>query len=183
MPLKRGIRQPVQFFKQMMYYPAWLTSSTTTEVLQNIVFSLNALTQAATFTALYDQYCIKGVKCVLVPRGNVDGIGNSFGSSTFSILDYDGTFPTTIAQMNEYQNAKMKRGTSIYNRYLVPACLPSVYNGVTTTAYSIKKKVWIDAANPAVPHYGLTFGVQPTPAQSISWDLKVEYYLAFKNVR
>lgn len=180
---KIGLRQPVQFFKQLMYYPAWLTSSTTVDVIQNINFTLNAVTQASTFTALYDQYCIKGIKATLVPRGNVDGVSQPFSTPTFSILDYDGSYPTTITGMNEYQNVKMTRGTSLHKRFLVPATQLELFQSSIATAYSPKKKQWIDCATPNVPHYGLAYGVSPTPGQAISWDLKVEYYLAFKNVR
>lgn len=179
----RGIRQPVQFFKQTQYYPAWLTTNTSTEVIQNIQFSLGALTQGTTFADLYDQYMIKGISAVLIPRGNVDGVSQPFSTPTWSILDYDGNFPTTIAGMNEYQNVRMKRGTSLHKRYLKPAVAPAVYNTLTTTAYAVKKNVWLDCAFPNVPHYGLAFGVDNTPAQAISFDLKVTYYVAFKNVR
>lgn len=179
----RGPAQPVQFFKQVQFYSAWLTSSTTVPVIQNIQFTLNALAQATTFQALYDQYQIKGVKCSLIPRGNVDGVSQPFSTPTFSIIDYDGSFPATIPEMNEYQNVKMKRGTDVHKRYLVPAILNELYSSPTSTAYGTRKNQWIDCANPAVPHYGLAFGVSPTPAQAISWDLKVTYYVAFKNVR
>lgn len=126
---------------------------------------------------------IKGISAVLIPRGNVDGVSQPFSTPTWSILDYDGNFPTTIAGMNQYQNVRMKRGTSLHKRYLKPAVAPAVYNTLTTTAYAVKKNVWLDCAFPNVPHYGLAFGVDNTPAQAISFDLKVTYYICFKNVR
>lgn len=178
-----GLRQPIQYFKQTQYYQNWLTTSTTIEVLQNVIFTLSAVSQANTFQNLYDQYCIKGVKCTLIPRGNVDVVATPYGSPTFSCIDYDGNFPASISALNEYQSAKQTRSTSLHKRYLKPKVSLTTYQSPAFNSYAPRGNMWIDCGTPAAQHYGLTYAVLPTPAQTVSYDLKVEYYLAFKNVR
>lgn len=180
---RRTLRQPVQFFKQQMFYPSWLTTSVTNEVILNLVASLNAVTQGSTFGQLYDQYCIKGISATLIPRGNVDGVGTPLSSPVFSCIDYDGNFPATIADLNQYQSARQTRGTSLHKRYIKPKVLQSAYQTALSTGYSPKSNVWIDCNDNQVPHYGIVFATEPTPSQVVSYDLKVIYYLAFKNVR
>lgn len=187
------IAQPVQFFKRTTYTNAFLTTSTTAPSFKDLEFKLSDVPNFTEFTALYDQYCIKGVKVVFMPRFNV-ALSNSIDPLNYpvssqipqvwSILDYDGANPTTQNAMLQYQNLKITKGTSYHNRYVIPAVVNEVYNSPTTTAYAPKKKVWLDSANTSVPHYGMTVMVpEANTSSSAAWDVKITYYLAFKNVR
>lgn len=186
----KRIRQPVQFFKRTVYHNALIKSSQLGPTFENFTFKLDAVPNYTEFTALYDQYCIKGVSLTLMPRYNIaaptpDGGVSATGQvpQTWSILDYDGSFPTTEAAMLQYQNLKMQKGTSWHKRYVVPAVSAEIFNGVTT-AYAPKKRLFLDTANPDVKHYGATVMVpQVNVDTDCAWDVKIVYYLAFKNVR
>lgn len=177
-------RQPVQYFKRSAYTAGWITASNSSDQVVSFEFALSGLPSYTEFTTLYDQYMIKGAKFTLIPRFNVANSANvDLPSQVFSILDFDGTPPTTLNQMMQYENLKMTRGTDLHKRYLKPAVLPQVYNGITT-GYSMKKNVWLDCSNDSIPHYGATVCIpQVNSLESIKYDLKVELYLAFKNVR
>lgn len=189
-PLARSaigkVLQPVQFFKRTQYANAWVCSQIGADTFKNIEVKLSDVPNHTEFTALYDQYCIKGISFTLMPRYNVNQptAGTSQTPQTWSILDYDGSFPTTSTQMLQYQNLKMVPGTSYHKRFFVPAISNAIFNGTTPTAYSVKKRQWIDSANDTVPHYGATVMIPSVNMDSVScWDIKVTYYLAFKNVR
>lgn len=186
----KRIRQPVQFFKRTVYQNALLKSSQLANVFENFTFKLEDVPNYTEFTALYDQYCIKGVSITIMPRYNIaaptpDGGVSATGQvpQTWSILDYDGSFPTTEAGMLQYQNLKMQKGTSWHKRYVVPAVSAEIFNGITT-AYAPKKRVFIDTANPDVKHYGICVMIPVVNTDTdCAWDVKTTYYLAFKNVR
>lgn len=182
--ISRGIRikQPVQFFKRTQMYTNWIVNNSTFNQLKSYTFLLNELPNHTEFTNLYDQYQIKGAQVTLIPKFNVNTIVDIV-PPTWSTLDYDGSFPTTDTQMLQYQNLHTVRGQRNHKRYLKPALLQQAYQGLTT-AYAPKKNVWIDCSNDAVPHYGVTFMLPPIGAtEPFAYDLKVVYYLAFKNVR
>lgn len=176
-----GLRQPVQYFKRATYKINAITATSGGPSFVDFTFQLADVPNHTEFTALYDQYCIKGVKMEFIPRFNVANLGDTI-PELFSIVDYDGSAPSTEPGFLQYQNLKMTRGTQIHKRYLKPAVLPQVFQGVTT-GYSIKKNQWIDSADDALPHYGVSTWLPTSGANNPSWDLKVTYYLAFKNVR
>lgn len=180
------VAQPVQFFKRSQYQNAWICSQIGSASFKNLEFKLSDVPQVTEFTTLYDQYCIKGVRFTLMPRYNVNTplTGTPQIPQVWSILDFDGSFPTTQDGMLQYQNLKMTPGTGYHKRYLVPAISNAIFNGGITTAYSVKKRQWIDCSDPSVPHFGGTVMIPSVNADSEScWDIKVTYYLAFKNVR
>lgn len=182
-------RQTIQYFKRSSYTPNWVQTSNVADVFKNLTVTLNGLPSSSEFTNLYDQYKIRGVKFTLIPRFNVaqatDGNTAPFQlpSQIYSVLDFDGNFPVTINDMFQYENLKMSRGTALHKRYFKPAVLPQVFNGITT-GYSISKNMWIDCQNDAIPHYGSTICIpQVNATEPLGYDLKVDLYVAFKNVR
>lgn len=181
---RTGPRQPVQYFKRTTYQVNFIQSGAL-DSFQNLVFQLNQLPNYTEFTSLYDQYQIKGIKFVLMPRFNSGEVALSSCPPTWSILDYDGSFPVNNASMLQYQNLKMKTGYGNHARYLKPAISAELYESPVGTAYGPKKNVWIDAQYPDVPHYGATVMIPANvgPGENVFWDLKITYYLAFKNVR
>lgn len=178
---RTGIKQPVQYFKRVVYEETAILNNTVTDTIQSLTFSLDKVTNHTEFTALYDQYQIKGVKFTLIPKFS-ETIINDNVPPTWSILDYDGSPPTNRTAMVQYQNLKTVPGNKWHSRYLKPAIAAAVYNGITT-GYGERKNVWLDCNNDAIPHYGATVLLPPVVNGPFSYDLKTTYYLAFKNVR
>lgn len=195
------IRQPVQFFKRSVWKPLFITATGAAphgnDVPWSYIPTLADVTNSSEFTALYDQYQIKGVKVEIIPKfTQMDGLtGSSPGvpassmqlPNIASVLDYDGigTF-NTMDVLCEYQNLKMTRGNRVHKRYFKPAVQSAVYQGLASTGYNPKKNVWLDCNNASVPHYGLYGLVTVSDTDTnirIDCDARITYYLAFKNVK
>lgn len=200
MRLRRGmigrrIAQPVQYFKRSVYLSGNIVTSVTSDTFTNQFFSLSNVPNYTEFTNLYDQYKINAVKVTLIPRGNTAEITASSGASTvfqgqsvgvFSVIDYDDT--AALANINEacqYQNMKMTRATQQHSRYLKPRFnLLSVTNqGTGATGASQNTRGWLDCDYINVPHYGVKWALQQNVNYNLTYDVKIDYYLAFKNVR
>lgn len=181
----RRIAQPVQYFKRTTYTTNWLATNTGLDMFKNLTIKLDDVPAHTEFTNLYDQYKIAKVVATLIPKFNsVDPLNPSsiVVPPTWSVLDYDGTFPTTENAMLQYQNLHQIPGMRWHKRVFRPRFLTEQYNGLTT-AYS-PKTGFIDCNYASVPHYGATFMSLPTGGEAVyGYDLKVVYYLAFKNVR
>lgn len=183
-----GLIQPLHFFKRTTYTNAWIGTTGGADTFKTLSFKLSDLPSYQEFTALYDQYCIKGVKFTLMPRFNSSNPGlNPITPQTWSILDYDnsGTNITSQNEMLQYQNLKMIPGTSYHKRYIVPAVDAEIYNGLAVAAAAPQKNVFLDTANASVEHFGVRIMIPAVPfgSEQVFWDLKVKFYLAMKNVR
>lgn len=200
MRLRRGmigrrIAQPVQYFKRSVYLSGNIVTSVTSDTFTNQFFALSSVPNYTEFTNLYDQYKINAVKVTLIPRGNTAEITASSGASTvfqgqsvgvFSVIDYDDT--AVLANINEacqYQNMKMTRATQQHSRYLKPRFnLLSITNqGTGATGASQNTRGWLDCDYINVPHYGVKWALQQNVNYNLTYDVKIDYYLAFKNVR
>lgn len=179
--------QKVHFFKRVVYLPAYINTiplSDTTFVLNP---QLNDLPDAGEFTKLFDQYCIKGVTASIIPRFNVSqsqpvGTVPPPPSQVFTAMDYDGSIVSNMAEIQQYQNLKMTKGTSIHTRFFKPAIQAINYRSTTSVGYVPKWNQFISSAQPDIPHYSLV-GVIPACGMTFAYDLKATYYIACKNVK
>lgn len=186
----RSLRQPVHYFKRTQYYSGLWTNSTTSDVFNNISFILASVPGYTEFTSLYDQYRINGVKITLIPRGNQSDIGAASTTAAqsvgiFSVVDYDDTsLLTSLNQALQYQNCKMTRTHQQHSRYLKPRV---EVNALSSTAPGnanvMPVRGWVDCDFPNTPHQGVKYVFQQSPNSVQTFDVKVDYYLAFKNVR
>lgn len=181
--LGRAPVQPVHYFKRTLYAKAGRTSSTAADTFFGVQFTLNDVPNATEFTNLYDMYCIKAVKYTLIPRASETDTTQQVNPNIGSVIDYDDAgAPGSIDVMTQYQNFKLTRGNKIHSRYFKPAVAQEVYGTSLLTGYSAKKNVWLDCDNIVVPHYAFKGFIQQTSV-AVSFDVKIDYYLAFKNVR
>lgn len=185
MVLSKAIGSKIHYFKRTLYQSGAISGSTLLDTFGASVFRLNQVPNFNEFTVLFDQYKICGIKWMLMPRGNSSEIGSNQGQvKFFSVIDYDdNTAPSSITDLVQYENLKVTPTSRDHKRYLVPKVAREVYSSATTTGYSAASSQWIDCTNDAVPHYGLKYMLQQLPAGTQQFDLKVTYYLAFKNVR
>ena len=184
-----GVKQPVQYFKRTDYLSGAITASSLADTFGTYVFSLAQIPDVSDFTNLYDQYQIKMVKWTIIPRGNSmdvqTGLTTGQNMGVFSVLDYDdNTTPTTLDELMQYQNMRMTRSTQQHKRVLRPKLRNAVVGSAGVIANGNNTRhTWIDCNNTTVPHYGIKYALQQLPNGSQIYDLKVDYYLAFKNVR
>lgn len=156
-------------------------------------FKLNDLPNFTEFTTLFDAYRIRGVKLDFVPIYNSHEINEGPAASPFDRLgmpimtyarDYDdSTAPATEDAILQYSTNSclvLSNKKSVYISH--PRVATTVYRPGITAAYAeAKKNLWLDCANPDVPHYGLKYYV---PIENLSKILYVRvyatYFLEFK---
>ena len=183
-----AVKQPIHYFKRTQYNSGWTANLTSADNFANYYGSLGQVPGVADFTGLYDQYKILAMKLTLIPRGNQSDIGTASGTvaqsvGVFSVIDYDdNTNLTSISQACQYQNMKMTRSHQLHTRYFKPRILTSVQSNVSNLN-SVNTRGWLDINDTQVNHYGIKYALQISPNSSQSFDLKVDYYLAFKSVR
>lgn len=201
MRMLRGVRQPVQYFKRSVWKAADIIASPGVGVNNNpdgsyrwnYSFSLNDMPGFTEFQALYDQYKIKAVKVSLFPKfSQSEGPDATMLNSNnlpqvMSILDYDSlATPWLISDLVQYQNLKVSRGNRVHTRYLKPRNLIQMYNGIASTGYAVSRSMWLDTSNSSIPHYGL-YGIVDTSQVGtgvrVVYDVKIDYYIAVKNVK
>lgn len=203
----RGLRQPVQFFKRSKWTTGQISAplgSITRFSLEPVLGDVPNFTE---FTSLYDQYQIKGVKITLFPKfSQVQGIQTldsgaplpgpyptNFLGVVATVIDYDGNLGSfAMTDLVQYQNLKMTRGNKLHSRYFKPAIAANVFRTSTaaTSGYAVEKNRWLDCQYTDISHYGM-YGIVDLTNVSPAWvgtgdviyDVKVDYYLAFKNVR
>lgn len=188
-------RQPVQWFKRTSYKTAgFVVQAGSGTSSGSFVATLSQLPNFTDFTNLYDQYCIKGYKIQLIPRGN--NVDNAIdqaspavtGMTTLigSVIDYtDSTNLTSFGDATQFESFKWTKGTSIHSRYIKPAVSRNVYQGVTN-AYNPSKNVWLATSEPSVPHYGIKVIADNTMLAGnaeVVFDIQFTYYVGFKNVK
>lgn len=188
-PIRRrkmmGVRkhtQPIHYFKRNTYTINYVTSNSGVDTFKNVAFALADLPNYTEFTNLYDQYQIQSIKYTILPRFNSVSISDGV-PETWTIVDKDGTIPTSLSGFLQYQNLRIKRGASTHIRVFKPTPLVNVYNGLTAGYSSPSKSIWIDTANATVPHWGLGIATPVSGTSDPAWDVRVEYRLAFKGVK
>lgn len=161
-------------------------------------FTLSQLPNATEFTQLYDQYKITGIKFEIIPTYNVNAVAqvtDDTASNLYliptvhTVLDFDDhQAPANLEELMQYQNLKTTRGNVIHKRYWKPKAI-AVLQNTTGTPLEFARGLsneWIDCGNPNVLHYGLKWAIMPhtsAPDTIVKYDVKVTYYMIFKNVR
>lgn len=186
-PKRKGLRQPVHYFKRVQFATSVITV-TGTNVFSASSFELQNVPNNSEFTALYDQYKITAIKYQILPRGNVAEIGTSATQGNmgrvFSVLDYDDSnAPSSFNDMIQYQNCKVTPSTVTHTRYLKPRFNLDILSGSVGVTANAPRTGWIDCTNADVKHRGVKIGIQAPTNATVTYDLMVTYYLAFKNVR
>lgn len=187
---RRGrLQSTVYRYKRTVFVERGINSDPLANQFYGIGFSLSAVTSHTEFTALYDQYKIEKVRYTLMPRQTVTtgvGAGQVASAPVFSVIDYDdANTPTSIAQLMQYQNLKTTKGMNNHTRVLKPGVQLQTQNvGGAASFGKTLKSPWLDCADDTVQHNAIKLALQaPTGGVSISYDIKIEYFLAFKNVR
>lgn len=180
------IVQPVQYFMRKQYYPGFFSASAGGGSGFAFNFRLQDLPVFGEFTQLFDQYMIRGIEFEIIPRITqaVVQTPNSIGN-VWSVLDYDDSVsPANVQELMQYQNVQRTQMTQVHKRMLVPAIRGNAFSSAGT-AYTPKKKQWIDLSDPGTEHYGVKVWVDGlgAGAPAIEFDIVTTYHLAMKNVR
>lgn len=178
---KRG--QKLYLFKRFCDYgEIYISSSTPYFGAYN--FSLSDLPNSTEFTSLYDMYKINCVKITFLPQQtqsiSIGAINNPNASARFfSVIDYnDGTIPTSLDELRQYQSCKMTPILRPHKRVIFkPKILDS--NG-----FSISP--WMSTSSPSANYFGLKIAVEPmdsTTTTTMTYTVEAKLYMSFKQVK
>lgn len=180
----RGMQAGTYRFKRTAFYSGYLSGSTVQDVSGALIGQLSQVPGNSEFISLYDQYKITGIKWKFMPRANSAEAGTNQGLiKLFTAIDRNDLNPPTINDILQYSSMKMTSSNRTHTRYIKPTIVQFANQTALGNAYVSTRGGWISTDNPTVAHYGLKFLLQQLPAGNQSYDLVVEYYLAFRNVK
>lgn len=159
-------------------------------------YSLTNLPQLVSFQKMYDRYTIYSVSTQIIMNDFQPPAGNLSFSAAISI-DKDSIVatPPDWNSFIERGNVRMKTMTTGYkganNLFWKqkPKPLSPLYKSALTTGYQINnssKPIWIDMADPTVPHYGALVGFNNAAGvlnQPIQCTVITTYYLGFRGLQ
>lgn len=156
-------------------------------------FKLNMLDGVNDITALYDQYCIKGIGYRFRLRRYTDTSGAQLISQTLPIyhrVDLDDAGTPTIGNMRECENlvidylSDSNPVSKWYN--FSPRVAQAVYaQGGLFNGYAMgKKNQWVDNSSPGVEHYGLKVYAIADGSGTQTWafEMEIRFTIGARNV-
>jgi len=180
--IPKMLMSPIQTFTiKQNYYSSTLTTSAATGVFGATNVTLNQLTLATSFQAVFDAYRFLQVTIRFVPL-----VPASPGSSNYSlltVLDYDDSnVPTTTASLRAYDTLYESSFGQYHERTFVPRIALAAYSG-TFTSYAQGVNTWCDIASGTVQWYGLKYGVDQCTLAIAAYEIQVDAVIQFKSVR
>jgi len=95
----------------------------------------------------------------------------------YVITDFDDSAtPSTISSLLSYSNCTAVSPGQEHRRIFKPRIAMAAYAGTFTSYANMPASTWIDAASPAVEHYGLKIGIeQCTSTNNASWKILARF--------
>lgn len=169
-----------------------------TGIVEKLKFEIADIPQFSTYSSLFDQYRLTGVKVILLPTTNTNDTANVGGSFIYSI-DLDGdTSITTFDDILQCSNSHTSPwsstgGMTPYKKMFVrprtrDALVKDICNNVPTFSTALgDSKQWIDLGDRGTTeHFGLNIGwyfgnAQLNAPQEL--NMITTYYIQFRKVR
>lgn len=171
-----------------------LRQAAATDAFASYAFALADIPNVASLGSLFDQYRIEKIQLRFKSRNPALFISNMTSPNNsscepFLVIDRDdNTAPTTISELQQYDNCQQFGAQDSMDVIFEPSITPSVFSGGAFSGYSVDDsgKYWIDLANTSVPHYGVKVGIPAlaaSTAQRFDWLVTAWYKVSFKNKR
>lgn len=173
---------------------ALIRQNTASDVFAAWAFCLADIPNITATASLFDQYRIDCIQFRLRSRNPGVFVANqaSPNYSTVSpllVVDRDdATAPTTLSELQQYDNCQCFSAQDSVDLILWPSLTPSVFAGGAFSGYAVadSDEYWLDLANSSIPHYGVKIGMPAlvaTTTQRFDWDVEAIYHVSFKNKR
>lgn len=193
-------RNGAHFFKRHFYQSnvtivTGATGQANGAIYSNGITSMSTTTSAglismpnvSEFTNLFDKYRLLGYSIRFIPRYN--SVDQATGNALICNYVYDSddnTVITSLSDLMQYPNVKSvgitsTKGLTLFVKY--PCVAPMVYNGLTTTAYAVKRSPWLDLSSAEAPHWGIKLIFTGNASATYVFDIKCSWYFAMKDVR
>lgn len=173
----------------------YIVQNGSTALYGQISFCLADLSQATTFSSLFDRYRIEKVMLRVTTRNSATQLFNIASPNQamptfYCAIDRDDSSPlSTINSISEYDNSIATPGNLSFDVELIPSVVSTIANASSTATSSVIKRSdeqWLDIAATTIPHFGVKWAVGPLQATSTSvwyWDVEAWYVVSFKNTR
>jgi len=167
----------------IQFIPAsFISSSNVTSSFAGFNYTLSQLDQAATWTAVFDQYQIARLEVRLIPRVDSNTTATTGFGLVYSAIDYDdSTTPPSIASIEQRENCNVEPALREQSVVFTPHAALAAYSGVFTSFANVKD-MWIDSGSATVQHYGFKTGWTSTSVNNQTIDVITRMVVRFRNV-
>ncbi len=173
---------------------ALVRQSGSTDIFAAFAFCLADIPNITAVSSLFDQYRIEEIHFRLRTKNpglvlENQASPNYGGCSPLLIIDRDdATAPTTLSELQQYDNCVEFSAQDNCDVILEPSITPSVFSGGAFSGYGVQdsRTRWLDVANTSIPHYGVKIGMPAlvaTTTQKFDWDVEAIYKVSFLSVR
>jgi hypothetical protein len=169
--------------KQFVEFGPVSTSSAGGEVDFGIAFNLGQLTQASSWTSVFDQYRIKEIELWMTPTTSTATVGNSNFDSyrVYSVIDYDDDSSTAASSLLQYENVcDTGRNEGVYRKWRPHMASQLATSGGVALAQNIPS-TWINSSQTTVKHYGFKCAQLSTSTSTVI-QLRARFTVEFRNV-
>jgi len=141
--------------------------------------TLNSFPTVSEFTSLFDSYRIVQFSVQFIPV-------TSSGGVLYTVLDFDdANVLVGLLTVLEYDTLHITQGGQMQTRVLTPRIALAAFGNSVFSSFAQRSLVWIDAASPLVPHYGVKWffpSILGAPS-STAYQIIVTCVLQFRNPR
>lgn len=173
---------------------ALIRQNTATDVFASWAFALADIPNVASVGALFDQYRIDEIQFRLRSRNPGLFVANQASPnysavSPLLVIDRDdNTAPTTLLELQQYDNCQCISAMDSIDIVFEPSITPAVFAGGAFNGYAVTDsgEYWLDVANTSIPHYGIKAGLPAlvaTTTQRFDWDVEAIYKVSFRSIR
>jgi len=161
-----------------------LTGSSSINVAYARSFTFSDVTQASSFSAIFDQYRITQIEIWFSPGMQAPGSTGAGGVSAdiYSVVDYDDdTTPSVSSASALLQYTNLQKGPFNNGHYVKfrPHVAEALYGGAFT-AFGNKVSPWIDMASPGVKHYGFKAFVSTAASSAVVLPYELTFRMHFE---
>lgn len=156
-----------------------INSSPTIDQSGAVAAILSSFPSVSEFTALFDSYRITQMTVQFIPVADP-------GSALYTVLDYDDSnILVTLASVLEYDTLHISQTGQLQTRVFTPRVALAAFGSSVFSSFAQRSNVWLDAASPTVPHYGVKwyFPAIPGLPSAPAYTIIVTTVLQFRNPR
>lgn len=181
---KRKYNMPTYRFKRTNEFFTILSSNAGIQSA-GFAFQLDDLPSYTEFTALFDQYRIRGVKLDLFFNQSAADSNNPVGSGLFChFIDLDdATAPASEAEVCQRGYLKKTSPFGHHKIFIRPRTSKALWQGAFTAYGQNNSNQWIDCTYPAVEYYGWKYLWTQTTVANLRLMVSATYYLEFRASR
>jgi hypothetical protein len=180
----KNLRSMINWMTQNITIVAAQSVSSTGDTEVNFAFKLTDVSNFASWSALYDQYCIYAVSVSIAVTSSADAFSGTQGRLTTAI-DFDNSNNLgSEALVQQYITADTVEISPnlVVQRFIKPCVKSAVFNNTTSTNGAVGR-LWIDSNAQAISHYGLRSYWRGNSESSLTADYIATYCVGFRNVQ